>query len=71
MRLPWFRAEIGNENEDPDLTLHMSISFYSVTKKEAKMSLKNNENKFENKLSPVTVKSCCLGHVQGISAVNS
>ena len=70
MRLPWFRAEIGNENEDPGLTLHMLISFYSVTKKEAKMSLKSSENKFE-KLSPVTVTPCCLGQVQGISAVNS
>lgn len=70
VRLPWFRVEIGNENKGPGLTLHM-LSFYSVTKKEAKMSLKSSENKFENKLSPVTVKPCCLGQVQGISAVNS
>lgn len=28
------------------------------------MSLEHSEDKFENKLSPVTVKPCCLGQVQ-------
>lgn len=42
-----------------------------MTKEEGKDVLKRSEDKSENKLSPVTVKPCCLGQVQSISAVNS